>query len=137
MRLYHVIPKALDAIWSEVVPILEESIKYADGKYHIDDVYSFIMHGDMHLWIIFDNQAIRAVIVTEFVNFPRKKILLLSFIAGNKAKDWLHLIDKFKDFAKLHECSAIEGNARTGWERVAKKVGFKKIHSTIQLDLKD
>ena len=91
----------------------------------------------MQLWVAFDNDGLCAMEVTQIINFPRKKVLMLVFTAGRRAENWLHLIDELKIFAKQHGCTSIEGYGRPGWEKLSAPLGFKKIHTIFKLPLDD
>ncbi len=134
-RLYGVLSHAVDEVWEDVAPLLLEASSYADGKYDLEDVYNFIVHKDMQLWVMFNASGICGATVTQIIKYPRKKVLMLVFIAGEHADSWLNLIDGIKDFAKEHGCESIEGYGRPGWEKLSKPLGFEKIHTIFRLTL--
>ncbi len=136
IRMYGVMSHALDQVWHEVKPLLQLAInKTADGKYESSDVYEAIKAKDMQLWIAFDDEGLCAILVTQIICFPRKKVLRLVFTAGERFEDWLHLFDEIKNFAKHHGCESVEGYGRPGWEKKSKPLGFQKIHTIFTLPL--
>lgn len=136
-RVYQVVPESLHYIWDEVVPFLNQALEYGQGKFLADDIYHFISDGIMQLWIVFDNYQLRAVGVTEIIPYPRKKSLLICFVSGIKAKQWLSLVDHLCMYAKDHGCDMIETYTRKGFEKLLGKFGFQKVHSVLKFDLTD
>lgn len=90
----------------------------------------------MQLWIVQDQyEEIIAAIVTQIISFPRKKVLFLLFIAGVRYDEWTFVLSDLIEFAKANQCQSIEGYGRPGWERKAKPLGFKKVHTVYSLNL--
>jgi phage pi2 protein 07 len=136
VRLYGVLSHCIDQVWEHVAPQLEKAISYSDGKFQLEDVYRSLIARDMQLWVVFDKDGnLCTSVVSQILNFPRKKVFQLLFIAGKDSEDWLYLYEDLKDFAKEHGCVAVEGYGRPGWERLSKHLGFKKIHTIYRFDI--
>ncbi len=135
MRMYGVLSHYIDKVWFDVAPLLEKAVAYSDGKYHLDDVYAALINRDMQLWVAYDDTGLKVCCVTQILSFPRKRVMLLVFVAGKDSDDWLHLIEKLKEFAKEHQCHTVEFYGRPGWEKTTKDIGFKKIHTIFKLDV--
>ena len=42
----------IDDEWSEIKPLLDRAMDYADGKIDSDDIYQSIKSRDMQLWVV-------------------------------------------------------------------------------------
>ncbi len=45
----------VDAVWPKVSEIMERSVKTAEGKYKVEDLYPEIMDNQIVLWIVADH----------------------------------------------------------------------------------
>lgn len=134
--MYGVLSTHIDSIWPDVASLLERAIIYSDGKYQIDDVYQFLKDRAMQLWVAFNNEGLlKACCISQIVSYPRKKVLILIFVAGIDSTEWIHFADVLKEFAMDKQCQSIEFYGRPGWEKLTKQLGFKKIHTVFKFDL--
>lgn len=133
--MYGVLSHSIDKVWPEVSVLLAPAVLYSDGKYEVEDVYKSLTERDMQLWVAFKNKGLCATCVTQIINYPRKKVMFLLFIAGIQSINWLHLADDLAQFAREHGCQSVEGYGRPGWEKLGVPFGFKKIHTIFRLDL--
>ena len=57
-----------------------------------------------------------AVIVTEIVAYPRKRVLEVKFVAGDNLRRWLKPLTETLDaHAREHNCAAMMATGRRGW----------------------
>ena len=63
--------------WERPKPYIEKAIKYQD-LYTIDDVTDKIRDGSFLLW-----PGTRSAMITEFIDFPQKKVCNLLFCGGD------------------------------------------------------
>ena len=70
------------SIWEEVYPLLEKAQVYAAGELDTQDFFDMVKNGDMQLWIAEDDDGIFAMMLTEFVQYPRKKVMRIVSIGG-------------------------------------------------------
>lgn len=133
---------AIDSImaqyfWFSIDEMIESALVHSDGKILIDDIKRFIYEKKMQLWVIWDkaNDCIAGTMITEFVKYPRKKILSIVILGGVRFDEWKHVISDLSTFARQRNCSSIEFHGRPGWERKIDDLGFKKIHTVLSLPL--
>lgn len=109
-------------VWHRVEPVLRRVVKPATG-YDLDAVLNELQLGQMQLWVIGDFQA---VAVTRIQERPRQRVLWCQFIAGDSIEDWLDdWVAVQTEFAKAHDCAAIEFSGRQGWHKYARKFRFR------------
>lgn len=136
LLLFGISPDDIPKCWNKVERPIQNALKYSDGKYNILDIECLLKTHEMQLWVIIDKSGImKAVIVTQVVSYPQKKVMFFVLIHGVKFGDWKHFIDDFTSFAKSHGCSSIEGYGRPGWEKKISDIGFSKIHTVYSLPI--
>ena len=116
-------PKAIDALWPEISPLLE---RVADYRVTVDDIYDFVMDKNWMLWVcqVPDALEVTSVVITEFIEYPQVTNLRVIFLSGDD-EDWACGMGVFEDFARINQCHDVEVLGRKGWERVLKSRGFK------------
>jgi len=85
----------------------------------------------MQLFVVMDGD-IKAAFVTQFSQFPSKKVLTVMFLGGRSMEEWLHLIAELEQWAKDEGCDSIEVHGRRGWEKV---LGWAVVSTVIRKNL--
>lgn len=136
LRLCAIPSKNVKYMWELVDTMILAGLKYANGKYTLQDIYHAILDRDMQLWLIVDiDDIIHAAIVTQIIYYPSKKVMLFVIVSGVKFNNWIHELPHFVLFARSHDCESIEFYGRSGWEKKVKKLGFDKIHTVFSLNI--
>tara|TARA_S200002703_G_scaffold14708_1_gene12611 strand:- start:160 stop:555 length:396 start_codon:yes stop_codon:yes gene_type:complete len=107
--------------WDRCKPWIEEALKYQDS-YTIDHVEDKISKGLFHLW-----PGKKSALVTEFVIFPKHKVLNLLFCGGDY-NELTEMLPSIEVFARAAECKRLYGGGRKGWARKLKHLGFEEEH---------
>lgn len=109
---------------------IENALEYNANTLTLQDIVDQIATGEMHLWAGTDS-----AIITQIVQFPRRKALHVPFGGGNLAEiEEMH--PYIIDFAKKAECNMITIAGRKGWERTfLKSVGFEFAYSVMKLEI--
>jgi len=115
--------EAWEIHWQWCKPLIETCLKYQE-EYCIMDIYEGIATGKLMLWPHPNQQS---CIVTELVDFPQYRAMNLLFLAGNMS-DCEDILEAVTTFARIAECKKIFGGGRKGWQRYAKRHGFKQEH---------
>ena len=108
-------------LWPKISPLLERLV---DEKVSLDDIYDLIMDRRWLLWL---NNELSAVIVTEFIYYPQVTNLRIVLLAGDDV-DWAEGIHVFEDFARINQCHSVEISGRQGWQRVLKDQDYRLSH---------
>ena len=119
-------------VWDEVEPLVQKALEYSGGKYHSDDILNGIANQDMQLWVAYDDR-IKTIMVTEILNYPRKKVCGILIVAGERIDDLLWVDEITTKWAQEQGCDAIEFYGRAGWERKLKN--YYKVHTVMRKDL--
>ena len=116
--VFDVIPSdKVGEVWAVVVDKIGDALERSGGRFLPEDVRENLEAGNMQLWVAYDG-AVKAVIVTEILIFPRLKALSVFLVTGEDRKSWIANVEKLEEFGRLHGCVIIEAWARPGWQRV-------------------
>tara|TARA_R100001369_G_scaffold48538_2_gene75003 strand:+ start:894 stop:1328 length:435 start_codon:yes stop_codon:yes gene_type:complete len=126
-------------IWNKVESLVDKVIPYTYGRMLTVDVLHSLIINHYHLWIIYKDDKdkwdgeVEAIAITEFMKYPRKTVLLINFISGDKLDDWVKELDKvLVKFSKESGCDFLEACGRSGWERKVKKIGWQKKFTIVE-----
>ena len=108
------------SIWEEVYPLLEKAQVYTAGELDTQDFFDMIKNGDMQLWIAEDDGGIFAMMLTEFVKYPRMKVMRIVSIGGKEMNRWMKYFPALEAAALSVGCTGFEIFGRKGWLRVLK-----------------
>ena len=111
---------------------------YTHGRYEVDDILDAIMDYDHILWIAFDDEKIKGAVVTNFMHYPKKKYLCMTFCGGVELEKWKPAMLKlFQHYAFDTQCDGVEATARLGWTKIFKDDGHKPLWQTFELPAAD
>lgn len=132
-----IVPKEyVDGCWDGVKEYLEGAAKYTYGRYSVDDIKDCVTDysDEYNLWIAFDNDKIYGAVVTQFVHYPRCKMLSMQFCGGVELKRWKDpMLSTLQRWAKDTGCTAVEFTGRTGWVKIFKTDNCIKRFVTCEL----
>lgn len=114
-----------ESVWHLIHDYMEGAAKYTHGRYTVDDIKEELLKGNQQLWIAYDDKIYGAV-VTEVIEYPQMKALIMHFTGGIELPKWKNeMLSVLRSFAKDCGCKTIESFGRTGWKKVFSKDGFK------------
>ena len=125
----------IEPVWHKIRPLIADAVTHSDGKYEVLDILSALLARDMQAWAITKGDEIVAIVITEIINYPRKKECRVLAVDGEGAKEWVHLVSEIEAWAKANGCQSIEPIARPGWEKLMKPLGYKRTHIILSKEL--
>jgi hypothetical protein len=97
----------IDEVWQACEPFIELAAKKGQAEMTSKDIYEFCKDARMQLWIVFDDNAdIKAVVTTEIINYPRKKVC--------------RVVISYRNMGRITRLSS---NGNILQERIYKKIG--------------
>jgi hypothetical protein len=112
-------------VWPQVEGFVNKALKYASGKYLLEDVYSLVTDYKYPLWVAFNDDGIQGAVITRFIEYPRKKYLFLEFCGGRDGFSWkTPMLEVLRSWAKDHDCDGIEAAGRDGWKKIFERDGY-------------
>ena len=127
-------PDDVDLVWDEVIPLIEKALLHAEGELMPDDIKKHLDTGDLRLWVAFENKHVIASMVTEIIQYPRKRIVRVITLAGRGMDMWYDFLPMLEGYAVRNGCSSLEAWTRKGMTRKLKD--WKHSYDIITKDLK-
>jgi hypothetical protein len=121
LTVSYVPPHVMDPVWPKAGALLLKSLKYARGRYEIEDVYRDLVQHQQQLWIVFDDETknLVAAITTRIAEYPHRRMVCGYFLGGTRLDEWADLfLDVLEKFEKDMGCDGLEFVGRKGWEKV-------------------
>jgi len=102
-------------VWSSIEKFAEGCAKYTYGRYTANDILDELLTKDQQLWTAFDEDGIHAFWVTEVIEYPQTKVLVMHFTGGNRIEEWQTIgLKQLQSFARDTGCTKIESYGRPG-----------------------
>jgi hypothetical protein len=125
-------------IWPKIRGYVTATVKYTYGRYEPEDVLEMLVDGTHMMWMAFQGQEIRGVVISTFQEYPRAKYLSCPFVMGEDFDSWKDpMLATLRKWASENDCDGIESTARIGWARKFKDDGYEAMWQTFQLPLDD
>ena len=127
MNVSIVLPEDYERIWSHINDYMEGAARYTHGRFTCEDIKQGLINNNLQqLWIAYEDDKAYGAVITEILEYPRMKTLIMHFTGGIELPKWKDdMLALLRRFAKDHGCKTIESFGRTGWKRVFKNDGFK------------
>ena len=103
--------------WPDAKPFIERALERSMGEYEAEDIRAALEINDMQMWVAVDDEKVIAVMVTQIVNYPRKRFCDLVLGAGTRLDEWKPGLRMIQDWAKFNKCDALRIFGRKGWVR--------------------
>lgn len=128
VEIIQVPPSAVEGMWPEVEPHLKPSIEMSRGCFEPVDVMAFCVGGGFQLWVAYDGDNLIGAIVTELIDFPRRRMTRAPFAGGKDILKWYAAMDAAVEaWGRSWGATGICAVGRKGWTRIlnAKEVGVE------------
>ena len=114
-------------VFPKLESYLEKAAKYTYGRFSANDIKNNLLIKQQQLWIVFNEVDTYGFVVTEIIQYPKIKALLMHFTAGKELVKWKDvMLKELQTFAKVNDCKIIESYGRSGWAKVFKNDGYKQ-----------
>ena len=122
-------------VWDEVAPLIEKALQHAEGELVPGDIKKHLDKCDLRLWIALEGKETIAAMITEIIQYPRKKIVRVITLASLVNMDmWYDFLPMIEGYALRNGCSSLEAWSRKGMARKLKD--WKHSYDIITKDLK-
>jgi len=100
-----------------IVPMLTAVAERSRGSLSVEGMLARFITGKWQLWVITEGK-IKAIMASELhIQISGRKAASIHFLTGEDSNSWLHLFDKFEEWARVQGCGVIDILARKGWAR--------------------
>ncbi len=116
--------------WADkIAPALLKMAEGSCGRYQASDIAAALISNRMQLWLVLDGAAIGCVLVTEIIQYPRKRAMRCIGLVGHRPRKWMHLLQNLEDTArKVFGCDLMEAFLPQGFERLLRTGGWSQFH---------
>src|SRR5262245_58928341 len=128
-------PELTPRAWPLIVDWVATALRRGKGNTTPAQVLEALAGGGMQLWLAWDKGRARGCCVTELLNGARGKTCNVVVVAGERFPEWKQLTETIKAFARSQGCVRLEASGRMGWERRVAADGWRKIRTTIEMEL--
>lgn len=112
--------QALPVIWESVSKYIQEALEY-HGFQHIDMFFYWdkIAREEMQLWVLFDVEEIKGVLLTELNEFAGERICNIPICGGGNTEDWSEFMTEVVEpWCKEQEVDRIEFRVRKAAQKI-------------------
>lgn len=116
--IFRVAPENVAALWSQLQPLIEKGLR-GTPTHDAEDVRKCLYVPTCQLWGQFDIPTLEAIVISEFVSYP-KGIWLRAWIAAALPEPGMEteeFLAKMTAFARDNKCAGFEAIGRHGWAR--------------------
>lgn len=123
-----IVPRdAVALVWPQIEARLAKALGVF-GLWNTDDACGYVESGVWDLWGVMDGASMRAFGLTEVVEFPRKRVLVVHASGGDSVADNNAMWPVVQDYARARGCARIIADMRRGWFRAgALPEGWKHV----------
>ena len=136
--IFKLTPDNVTPLWGQIEALLRAPVNRM-GTHEPDDVRKMAMTGAAQMWIQYDSPIVEAVVVTEFVQYP-KGLYLRAWLAGGSRdypfdnEGW---IEALTQFGEVHRVKGLEIIGRMGWLRRIPGLAPEALLMRLHLEDKD
>jgi len=123
----------IDVFWSYIdVKLNHVLTKSGWGeRYPIDSLYDDLTEGALQCWIVSDERDIHGVAVTQDIDYPLGKSMLVFQLVGENMEVWhRQLSESFDKYAQQNGIRWIDACARAGLgKKYLSEIGYKTLNN--------
>jgi len=122
-------------VWNSIIPLLEPS-QNDQMELSVEDFLECLMSGDMQLWVAMEGEEVIACMISQFAEYPQKKVLRIIFISGEGMDRWIKNFPMVENFALMNGCTFLEVWGRKAWIKILKDWDWECKYHILTKDLK-
>lgn len=125
----YVVPADLVRWVDRARPHLAKMADGSDGCYEVTDLLAAVAAGSMQLWLVLDGAEIACVMLTEIVQYPRKRAMRCVGISGSRPRRWMPLLANVERAARDHfGCDRMESLHQPRHGALLRTGGWREFH---------
>lgn len=127
----------IDLVSEQVIPLIEKALRYSLGEYTPQDLLDFCKEQKMQLWVVADDDFVHGCVVTELINYKRKRVCQVIIVSGYNLEEWFGGYEVIEAWARSMGAEEMRSYCRAGWEKLLKPRGFSKAYTVLTKELHD
>lgn len=124
-----------DVLWQarDLKSFIEKAADGSSGKFQPVDIFRHLARGEWQLWTAREDGALRSMLLTRIVEFPRMRVCeMLAAVGESRDETMVPFLADIEAWARRQGCLLMQPIARPGWERVFKPYGYVRTHSILE-----
>jgi hypothetical protein len=127
---------AAAAVWPRVEALVAAAVDEGPRDREPEDYLAACQAEDMQLYLITMNAQVVGIAVTEFHTYPRRVLVHVELVAGERMADWLGPLDEhLTGWVKANGGGAITAAGRKGWPRALRHLGYLPTMIPVRKDI--
>lgn len=110
-------------------PYVARMAAASQGRYIQEDIALAISTGQFQAWVVLEDDELIALMVTEVIQYPRKRALRgIGWVGRNPGK-WVHFIQSFEQMGKyVFDCDLAEALHPPSIKMLFSRDGWSEFH---------
>lgn len=114
---------------AHVRPHLEKMAAGSGGRYQTCDLFAALAAGDMFLWVVVDGMQIICVLMTQIMQYPRRRAMRCIGVVGHRPRRWVHLLAPVEQESRdRFGCDVMEALHPARLARLLVTGGWREFH---------
>jgi hypothetical protein len=127
-------PEDVPYLWEKISSHIENMMPHSEGELAPEDFHEALISGEMQLWLAIEDKEVIASMVSQIINYPKKRILRIISIGGEDMDKWITHLPTVENWALAAGCYSLECWGRKGWLKILKD--WKCSYHILTKDLK-
>lgn len=118
--------------WPHIAVWVSEALIRGSADLSPEEIRQHLDRGSMQLWLVWDGKPV-GVCITELVDSVRGRACNLVIVAGDKWRNWAHLLAEVERWAREDwGCVRLSLIGRKGWARRLAGDGWQEVSVTLE-----
>ena len=135
MKCNYLSPKGAADNWSTLKPFIERWVGRGDTGFWVEDVETRLLIGTVTAFVFGVGEDIELVVLTEFINYPRKKALRYFAMIGTWKMSMFRFQKDIEGWAKENGAQEVEALNSPETVCIHKRMGFKPVFTLLKKEL--
>lgn len=115
-----------NSLWWRVKEIVSTDGTGLTEYFDLNDLYALVMQGRLNLWAVIEDNEIPLVVITSLEKYPKKLILNIHWVGGERLRRHLRLLrETFDQYAKFEGCTEMAVQVEPRLAKVLERYGGK------------
>lgn len=133
VTLHGLLPHELDALWPQFWALLSKANEFDPAvQIEKDATFRALSRNEVIGFYALDDGRMNMAVTLELKETHRGRVAEVTAIGGEDMPKWIKGIDLISAWAKSKGCEYLQASGRSGWERVLKDNGFRKVAITVE-----
>lgn len=125
------LPEEVETFWEGLAPLIEQGLDSLELT--IEDVHHMANSGWIQVWGMYENDVPVLAMVSQFMIYPRRKVMHILSIGGSKLLVAQQFWPKVQDFMMRNDCAVVTALCKGRMSHVLlQRFGFTKRYDFVE-----